>query len=221
MKALMAFLIFASASAFAEPAVQVAPSPTPSAVPSPEPAPPAREVETPSPYPRNYVEALGGIEIPTTSDGSPSSHFSYAGRVGTGIFSDRGGILSVGLFVGTISNSASVAGVSVDTRLTSLMLEILDRHVFGTGLYFGGRGGVAIESMNFSTATVSLGGTGVSAAFAPVGGYDFPLTAGLNFGIDASWITIGSGSVAIPASTTIQYPSASALLFYGGFAYHW
>lgn len=186
-----------------------------------EEAPPA---QTPQPEPEKnvYIEGFVGEAFLTSSSSGGNTNFlTYGGRFGAGVYSDRSGILSLGLAIDTLSNSATVSGVTATAGVTAILPEIIARRMFGTGLYLGGRFGVGITSVSATKSTTSISASGTSFASGPALGYEIDIIPHLSLGIDLSWITRAGTTLTFPTGVgTLQVDSVSYLMLQGGLVAH-
>jgi opacity protein-like surface antigen len=171
--------------------------------------------------PGSYVNALLGPAIVTS--GGDGTEFVFGGRVGTGIYRDRSGILSLGINVETLSRSQTLSGIKTDARWTVILAEIISRKAWGTGLYLGARLGLGIVNVNIRSRSNGLNLTASNSNFAwgPVVGYEFPLGSHFGLNIDFSWNTMSGGDLNFPRIGKLPYDSMSAVLIQGGVSYYW
>lgn len=166
---------------------------------------------------KGYASALMGDAVVTSGGGS--SAFTYSGRAGTSIYQDHSGMLSLGVFASSWSNSETLSGTTVDGRLTSIMGELVTREAFGTGIYFGARAGLALTSATVTASGTSASASGTSFAFAPVAGYEFALSKQLRLAADLSWLNRTGLTMAFPNGSSVKLDSAAAMLFQAGLGY--
>lgn len=166
---------------------------------------------------KSYASALVGDAVVTTGGGS--SAFTYSGRAGTSIYQDHSGMLSLGVFASSWSNSETLSGTTVDGRLTSIMGELVTREAFGTGIYFGARAGLALTNATVTASGTSVSASGTSFAFAPVAGYEFALSKQMTLTADISWLNRTGLSMTFPNGATVNFNSAAAVLFQAGLGY--
>lgn len=151
----------------------------------------ADEVDQPAAG-KGFVAALAGPGMVTS--GGDGTHLIYGGRVGFTVYPDPRGNGTLGLVIATSTDSETVSGVKVDGRTTFLGAEYVARHAFGSGLYFGGRFGMAINNSNLSNGVNSLSATDTVFAAAPVIGYEVALTSGASIMLDLAWLGIYGGT---------------------------
>jgi hypothetical protein len=164
--------------------------------------------EDPASTGHGFAAALAGPAFVTSASGG--THFTYGGRVGYRIGKSDQGEGMIGLAASTMTSSATASGVTSDARITFLGVEYVARQTFGTGLYFGGRAGVAFNAATFSSATSLTSVSDTVFAFAPVLGYEIRLTDRAHIVLDGSWLNIGGGTFQTKGSA-VPYQSTSSL----------
>src|SRR5205814_2017167 len=83
-------------------------------------------------------------------------------------------IMSVGLYVGRLSNSITLSGVKVEDHVTGILLDLTARRAWNTGLYLGYRIGMGLINANVSTSNTSIDGSSTTLTTGPAVGYEFP-----------------------------------------------
>lgn len=165
---------------------------------------------------KNFIAPMIGNAFITSEGGG--NRLAWSLRVGGGVLQDESGILSLGVFVGGAGDNQRIQGVDVDGHVTLVGTEILCRKAFGSWVYYGGRFGLGITSLSFSAGGTSLSGSGTSFAFAPVVGYEAPISARSDLIIDLSYLTIGGGNMSI-LGTSVNYNATQALTLSGGVSF--
>lgn len=196
-KALIALVTLASVNALAD-----------------EPAPQA----APAPEKKGIFAATAGPAV--TTKGGEGSNFSFGGRLGFLVGRDGSSDASVGVAVATMSESATISGVTADATTTFVALEYVGRNAWDTGLYMGARVGLGLYSADVSAGTNRLSLSDNVFAFAPVVGFESPLGQGqARLVIDASWVNLSGGTVSA-AGVSADYGSAAALLLHAGLGFN-
>lgn len=155
-----------------------------------------------------------------STSGGGNNFFAYAARAGTGVYRDKNGILSLGLSLAAVTDSAVISSVAITSRSAILLVEILEREVFGSHFYFGGRFGLGLLSADLTSGSTRISGTGTSFASAPVVGYEFKLDEKFTAGIDASWLGLSGGYLNF-AGVAVPYNATTNVLLFTGITYHW
>jgi hypothetical protein len=170
--------------------------------------------------PGTYLGLQAGNGFVTSKGGG--NFFTFGGRVGTGVYRDHSGILSLGLVMGTLNHDITVSSVNVKQNITVLMSELVTRRMWGTGLYMGGRIGAGLVSADVSAPGLSISGTGTSLVVGPALGYELPFgESPMSFGIDCSWLAASGGDLNFPVIGKTHYDSSSAVLLNFGLNFHW
>ncbi len=187
---------------------------------------------------RMYVAGMAGVVTATGIDSAPSdqpakpeSAISYSGRIGTGLISLAGALLSVGLYAYSFSmplsgqmGSAYAFGTG---RMTPIATEIFLKNVFKTGLSFGGRIGVGLLSYSGTAQAFpaakpfAMAGSGTSLVVGPFAGYEFQVNKNVSIILDADWTSVNSialdfsklGSLTLPAMGFAQLQAGLSVLF--------
>lgn len=171
----------------------------------------AKEATHPS---KGFVAGLAGSAFITSTGGG--SHFIYGARAGFSLgHSDSGGTGSLGVAVNTLTDSETVSGVKVDSRITFIGAEYVAREAFGTGLYFGGRAGIGINSATVTAGTTTRSLSDTVFAFAPAIGYEVRLSDKAMLMLDTSWINVSGGSFTV-GTTTAEYDRTAAVAIQAG-----
>lgn len=168
---------------------------------------------------KTYVSGLVGLGLITSTGGG--NYLTYSGRVGTGVYQDNSGIISLGAFVGSSSSSLTVSGVTVTGSTIALAAEIFSRRLFKTGLYGGARVGVGLSSASVSASGVSISGSGTGSYLGPFIGYEFLLGKNFNFSADVSWMTTGATTLTFTGLGSVAVAANSAALLQAGISYVW
>jgi hypothetical protein len=108
-------------------------------------AEPPKEEAPPPDSKKFYVGALLGPVVSTTPTAG-NTNFTFGGRFGASVAKSSLADFALGLNVNALNSRSSASGVTTDAWLIMIMGEVLSRRAFGTGLYFGGRGGLAYIS---------------------------------------------------------------------------
>lgn len=174
------------------------------------PPPPARE---------NYVGALVGAGIITSSSGG--SYFTFSGRVGAGLFADPNGIFSLGAYVNYGSNSVSTGALKTNGTFTTIASELITRKMLGSGAYLGGRFGVGLDGASVTSGATSVSASAVSFAVGPVAGYELGIVPNLNIDLDLSWLTHTASTFTFPGIGSVQGSSLGTFLMQAGLTFHW
>lgn len=160
--------------------------------------------------PQSFLGGFVGPALVTSTGGG--SYLTYGGRLGIGLGRSHSAIGSLGAYVGTFQTAQTVSAVTETGQIIPIFLEFVARRAFGSGLYFGARGGVVIESISAQSASTSVSGSGVSFGFAPVLGYEIELASAVSLGVDLSWLTKMSGSLTLPGIGAFNYDMAQAFV---------
>ena len=126
----------------------------------------------------------------------------------------------MGAAVQTLSNSAKTSGITVNSRITTMMLEAVTRRMFGSGLYLGGRFGGSLNSINIASSTTDLSASAMSLAVAPVIGYEIDVAQAVSLGLDVNWTVIGGTTFKFPTGTKIETTSQGAVMMQGEVIFH-
>lgn len=188
--------------------------------------PPAQVVSQPKPSETtddggpvgNFVSGTAGTVSVTGGDGG--TYFGYGFRAGFEAFRDRGGIVSLGVSLVSATKDSTVSGTDVSETVTAIMVELLGRRLFGSGLFVGGRVGVGIVTVGLtksSTNTQISSGSDTDLAVGPVAGYEFRVAEHVSIPLELSFISIGQGTT----SNHIDFNAVSALIVQTGLVIHW
>ncbi len=134
---------------------------------------------------------------------------------------DDSGILTLGAWVGSISDENIYSGVTVSERSTGLLAEILSQKAFSTGLYLGARAGFGLVSANVTSGSTDLTATDNGFMWGAVVGYEIPVNEKLGIWLDMSYLTLTSGELEFAGIGTVAYESAQAITLQVGVSSHW
>lgn len=173
----------------------------------------AEEVANPPPEDRGYIGGLVGLGV-VTSNGM--TFFTYGARGGYGLFQDKSGIFSLGVYLQSISQTATIGAVTASDLIIGVSGELITRKIFGTGLYVGGRFGVGISSSTITSGSNTYAGSTNRFLVGPVLGYEIPIVDKLALALDVAWVSIGGGAITLPGLGTFTVNGGSAFTFLGG-----
>lgn len=180
----------------------------------------AASADASTPQKESYVSALVGAAVSTSAGGG--NIFIWSGRIGTTLIAKPQGLLSLGLAIAGDSSGSNVGTVTISTSSTLILAELISRHLFETGLYFGARFGIGLE--NATVTAGSLGSFNASATTFPVGpaaGYEFAVAPAFAIDLDISWLASSGVTLVFPGLASIPLPASSAFTFQAGAIYHW
>lgn len=155
--------------------------------------------------------------------------FAFGGRVGFDVYGDSTGSIALGFSATSAGNTErETTGNTTEklhSRISVIAPELLARHVFGTGLYFGGRVGIAIMNLSYSkftdtTTTAEYSGGAVTFASSSVIGYEQAFSRNFRGNIDLSYITVSKSKI-YAGSLAVTTDNLSAFQLLAGAQFNW
>lgn len=177
-----------------------------------------KEESAPSDSKKFYTGVLLGPVVSTTPTAG-NTNFTFGGRFGATVAKSNLAELALGLNVNALNSRSTSGAATSDAWLLMFMGEIISRRAFGTGLYFGGRGGLAYITTSISAGALRLSASGATYTVGPVVGYELEILSMLSLVADVSWMAVGGYTLTFPTASVLT-GSRTSFLIQGGVNFH-
>lgn len=176
----------------------------------------AQERKQPAENSSGFVAILAGPAFVTNGD--KDTLFAFGGRIGFSVLKSEPSDGTLGIAAFTSADEDKVSGVTGKSQSTVLTAEYVGRKIGGSGVYLGGRIGIAFLSGETDDGTTTTNFSDTSMAVGPVLGFEAPLGDTSNFVLDLSWVSIAKGEFDVNG-TAVPYDPISIINVQAGISF--